>query len=95
MEVRLLSEIEITQREPPLSWAGVSVATRRGHIADLAHFREFVSGLPASVQGLPLDVLLTKWLESERVAKKWHWSTVSRHAGGLIGAFAALSVGYT
>jgi hypothetical protein len=87
---RLLDEEQARQRATPLVWAANTTAVRRQHMADLRAFRQYVEALGPAAAAIPLDALLVHHLQLERRQKRWQWSTLNRHAAGLVGALVAL-----
>ena len=91
LDLELCSLDVARSKTPQISWAAVTAPVRKAHIADLELFRNFLAARQKSLH-LPLDVLLAHHLQKLRVNRKWAWSTVSRHASGLVGAFASLPI---
>lgn len=92
MRFDMLPEAEAKRRATPIVWAAVTTAVRHRHIVDLAAFREYIRSLGATGEPIPLDALLVHHLQLEKQHRRWHWSTLSRHAAGLVGALIALPI---
>jgi integrase len=88
--IALLDETAAQSRATPIVWAAVTIEVRRGHIAALKAFRSYVTALGPSAGSIPIDVLLIHHLQRQRQEKSWAWSTLSRHAASLVGAFVSL-----
>lgn len=90
LQLHLLDEADARRRATPLVWAAVTEAVRRRHIIDLRCLRDYVASVGDCARTVPFDALLTHYLQAQRHERSWHWSTLSRHAAGLVGALVAL-----
>jgi hypothetical protein len=88
----LLSLAEAKRRAPPIVWAAVVEAVRRGHVTAIIDLRAYIASHGQPAISIPLDLLCAMHLDYQRVSKSWRWSTVSRVASSLVGALVALPI---
>jgi hypothetical protein len=85
-------DFENAKRKCPSSvvWSALTEATRRSHISELLRLQSYLMDLPRDIRELPLDSLLVRFADHERIRRKLLYSSAARVGSNLVGALCAL-----